>query len=96
MLCGAEDEWCECADGADALEAAQRFHPDWVFMDIEMPRQDGITTARQLKRDFPEVRVVIISQHDDPELRASASEAGADHYFRKEELYLLRNLVKSD
>ena len=83
----------ECEDGADALDAYERNRPDWVFMDIEMSRTDGITATRDLVRAFPEARVLIVSKHDDERLREAARTAGARGYVLKENLIALRGLL---
>lgn len=84
----------ECDDGADALAAYARHRPDWVFMDIEMRRADGITATRNLVRAFPEAKVLIVSKHDDEQLRAAARAAGACGYVLKENLIAVRELLE--
>jgi len=83
----------ECDDGAEALNAYARHRPDWVFMDIEMKRTDGITATRDLVRAFPEAKVVIVSKHDDERLREAARTAGARGYVLKENLFAVRELL---
>ena len=83
----------ECEDDADALAAYERHRPDWVFMDIEMSRTDGITATRELVRAYPEAKVVFVSKHDDERLRAAARTAGARGYVLKENLIALRGLL---
>lgn len=84
----------ECDDGADALAAYERHRPDWVFMDIEMSRTDGITATRDITRAFPEARVLIVSKHDDEQLHAEALAAGARGYVLKENLIAVRDLLE--
>lgn len=83
----------ECEDGADALNAYERHRPDWVFMDIEMSRTDGITATRDITRAFPDAKVVIVSKHDDEQLRSAARAAGARGYVLKENLIAVRELL---
>lgn len=83
----------ECDDGADALAAYERHQPDWVFMDIEMSRTDGLTATRDILLAFPDARVVIVSKHDDEGLRAAARTAGACGYVLKENLFAVRALL---
>ena len=84
----------ECDDGADALAAYERHRPDWVFMDIEMSRTDGLTATQDIVRAFPEAKVVIVSKHDDEGLRAAARTAGARGYVLKENLIAVRELLE--
>lgn len=83
----------ECDDGADALAAYERHRPDWVFMDIEMERTDGLTATRDIMRAFPEAKVLIVSKHDDEQLRSAARAAGARGYVLKENLIAVRELL---
>jgi DNA-binding NarL/FixJ family response regulator len=83
----------ECADGADALAAYARHRPDWVFMDIEMSRTDGLTATRDSMHAFPDAKVLVVSKHDDEQLRAAARNAGARGYVLKENLFAVRALL---
>lgn len=59
-----------CADAAELRAAIAEHAPDVVVTDIHMPPQlddDGITVARELRRDRPEVGVVVLSSRDDPQ-----------------------------
>jgi CheY-like chemotaxis protein len=86
-------EVTECGSGAEALRLSYEFQPDWVLMDIEMPELDGIAAARTLKAHRPQTRVVIVSQYDDPDLRAEAARAGACAYVLKDDLAALTQLL---
>ncbi|MDO5740230.1 MAG: response regulator transcription factor [Ornithinimicrobium sp.] len=72
-------------DGAEAVGAVQRHHPDVVLMDVRMPRMDGITATRMV-RDLPsppEVVVLTTFDSDDEPFRAAA--AGANGFLLKTE-----------
>src|ERR1044071_834889 len=84
----------ECDDGADALAAYERHRPDWVFMDIEMKRTDGLTATCDLVRAFPGAKVLLVSKHDDEGLREEARAAGARGYVLKENLIAIRELLE--
>lgn len=88
---GAEVE--ECRDGREALERCGAFAPDWVLMDIEMPRLDGLAATRQLTVRPSRLRVVIVSQHDDEDSREAAREAGACEFVPKDRLDLLPRIL---
>ena len=85
----------ECPDGNAALAAYPQAQPDWVLMDLEMAGVDGITATRQLRADYPEARVVIVTNHNDETLRAAATAAGACGYVLKENLLELRHLLQA-
>ena len=85
----------ECEDGADALAAYERHQPDWVLMDIEMSRMDGITATRNIMQAFPRAKIVIVSKHDDKQLQATARTAGACGYVLKENLLAVRELLEN-
>ena len=73
----------EAADGLEAIEGAERLHPDIVLMDISMPKINGLEATRQIKDRFPEVKVLILTQHDNREYIAPALGAGASGYVLK-------------
>ena len=83
----------ECSDGSEALAAYSRYLPDWVLMDIEMERMDGITATREILLIFPSAKVVIVSKHDDQQIRDAARNAGARGYVLKENLIAIRELL---
>ena len=82
----------ECEDGVDALDAFHTHHPDWVLMDIAMPRMNGLEATREIIAAFPDAKIAIVTQHDDVETRRAARKAGACAYFVKENLTDLRRV----
>ena len=51
----------EAIDGQEAVEQAERFHPDLVLMDIHMPKQNGLEATKAIKNLRPSTRVFILS-----------------------------------
>lgn len=84
----------ECADGAEAIQAYAAHKPDWVLMDIEMAALDGISAARRITLAFPDARVLIVTEYDDPDWRDEAWRAGACGYVLKENLSELRRILQ--
>jgi CheY-like chemotaxis protein len=94
MLGDLAEHWYECGDGDEVLDCYRACQPDWVLMDISMPRLDGIEATRLLKAASPTARVVIVTSYNDAALRAAAEAAGACGYVLKENLLELRRLLR--
>jgi CheY-like chemotaxis protein len=86
MLNGVESEFCECSDGEDALEMYRLHRPWCVLMDVRMRNLDGITATKQILASFPDARIIIVTEYDDPALREEIREAGALAFVRKDDL----------
>lgn len=93
MLKGLALEISECDDGCEVLANYARTEPDWVLMDITMKEMDGLTATRQLLAEWPQARVVMVTNHDDDLLREEARRAGACGYVLKENLLEVRRLL---
>jgi DNA-binding NarL/FixJ family response regulator len=74
----------EASDGAQVLELLKALPPDILLMDIAMPGQSGLETAARVAREFPDVRVVILSMHANEEYVCQAIRAGAAGYLLKD------------
>ncbi|MEP6662857.1 MAG: response regulator transcription factor [Verrucomicrobiota bacterium] len=73
----------EADDGRGALELVRTLAPKVVLMDISMPGLNGLEATERLMRDFPEVRVIILSMHHNEEYYWRALKAGAAGYLLK-------------
>jgi DNA-binding NarL/FixJ family response regulator len=73
----------EAADGAEARELAVRERPDLAILDVRMPKLTGLQVTREIKRQAPEVAVLILSMHDDERYLFEALKAGASGYVLK-------------
>jgi DNA-binding NarL/FixJ family response regulator len=76
----------EAADGREAVRKARRLEPDLILMDVRMPRMNGINATHQLKREMPEIQVVILTTYDLEEYRKAAAASGASGYVVKRSL----------
>jgi PAS domain S-box-containing protein len=73
----------EAVDGQDAVQKALELKPDVIIMDVSMPRLNGLEATREVRRLVPTVEVVILSQHDSPQVLHEALNAGARAYVMK-------------
>ena len=74
----------EADNGAEALEAARRYKPKIVIMDIGMPKMDGIEATRQIRERLPDTEVVILSMHAKKAYIDQVLKAGAKGYVLKD------------
>lgn len=79
------DVVAEAADGIEAIEQALATHPDLCILDVGMPRMTGLQAARGIRAHLPDVRVLMLSMHDDERYLFEALKAGASGYVLKRE-----------
>ena len=73
----------EATTGDEALKLTRKHKPDVVLLDIRMPGKDGLVTLERIRKDMPNVRVVMLSTFDNPTYVARAVAAGAHDYILK-------------
>ena len=83
----------ECQDGETAIGLYDELHPDWVLMDIRMGGMDGIAATRAIRQTNPDARVIIVTDHGDPQSPPAAMAAGASGFVLKENLLELPALL---
>ena len=71
-------------DGLEATELARSLIPDIILLDISMPRQNGIDAARNILRDLPDTRIIMLSMHADRKFIQASLKIGARGYILKE------------
>jgi DNA-binding NarL/FixJ family response regulator len=74
----------EAADGREALAKAKQLSPDIVLMDIDMPQINGLSATEMLRRENPNLKVLILSMHHHPEYVLRILQSGARGYVLKE------------
>ncbi len=72
------------ADGREALACCRRGHVDVVLMDMRMPKYDGRWGITAVKKEFPGVKILVLTTFDDQETVEAAIQSGADGYILKE------------
>ncbi|HLW99325.1 MAG TPA: response regulator transcription factor [Candidatus Acidoferrales bacterium] len=86
MVCG------EAASGLESVEKAKDLQPDVVLMDISMQGISGLDATRLIRTEVPKSKVVILSQHDGPQMVSAAIKVGASAFVTKSQAgqHLLR------
>jgi len=74
----------EAEDGLETVKKVAKLQPDVVVMDIAMPLLNGLEATRQIRRDFPQVKVLILTMHDNEEYIRQVLAAGALGYVLKD------------
>ena len=80
-------------DGEIALPMIRKTKPDVLITDIKMPFMDGLTLSGIVKKEIPEIRIVIVSGYDDFEYARKAIALGVDDYLLKPAIMSRRNLT---
>jgi len=83
-----ESDGCRVAaadDGSEAIQLALQTLPDLMLIDLELPKLDGLSVVRDLRRrsEFSKVQIFIVSGHDPTTYRQAALDAGCDDYILK-------------
>jgi DNA-binding NarL/FixJ family response regulator len=73
----------EAMSGEEMLRLVPKVNPDVVILDMRMPKGDGLTTLSQLKKDYPDLKVIILSMFEEPDHINEALEKGAAGYVVK-------------
>jgi two-component system response regulator DegU len=86
----------ECGDGIQVIELCNQYNPDVVLMDINMPVENGVVATERLKTIFPDIKVIILSIHDDESYVFETLRKGASGYLLKDmEAESLVNAIRS-
>jgi len=73
----------EAADGEEVVTLAKKLKPDVILMDIKLPKMDGITATRLIKKAVPEINILMLSSFEDEAHVMDAVQAGANGYLSK-------------
>jgi DNA-binding NarL/FixJ family response regulator len=72
------------ANGAEAVNQVKELQPDVVLMDVRMPVMDGVAATAQIRRDFSDTPILMLTTFDDDALVLAALQAGANGYLLKD------------
>ena len=73
----------EATGGYEAIDLVGKTHPDILILDLSMPDLDGIAVTRQVKPQYPDLRILILTVHEDEAMLREAIKAGASGYLLK-------------
>ncbi|MGD9018562.1 MAG: response regulator transcription factor [Desulfobacterales bacterium] len=74
----------EARDGLEAVQCVRKHRPNLLLLDLSMPRMSGISVIKEVRRQFPETRILIVSIHESDQFVLEAFDAGADGYCIKD------------
>jgi DNA-binding NarL/FixJ family response regulator len=74
----------EAANGREALALCSRLRPNLIMMDVRMPEMDGLAATREIKQRYPEISVLMVTMHENPDYLLEALKAGAAGYVLKD------------
>src|SRR6056297_149397 len=87
----------EASDGLEAINSIKKKQPDLLLLDLSMPRLSGISVIKELRRLFPDMRILVLTIHESDQYVIETFEAGANGYCIKDasrdELLLAINSV---
>jgi len=74
----------EAGDGQEALEICRQGGPDLVFLDIDLPKINGLELCKLIREGNQAAVIIILTNYDIPEYRQAALKNGADHFLSKD------------
>ena len=75
----------EAGDGETAADLANSLHPDVVLMDITLPVLDSVATISRIRRENPEIRIIVMAPYQDPAIALATLKAGARGFLLKDD-----------
>jgi RNA polymerase sigma factor (sigma-70 family) len=74
----------EAKDGREAIGCVEKFKPDLILTDLSMPRMNGMEAIKEIKRQSPETKILVLTVHKTEEYILATLQAGADGYLLKD------------
>lgn len=91
----------EVATGGEALAKVISYQPALIFLDLELPGENGLSLTQKIRKIFPLTTIIILTGYDLPEYREAALERGADYFLAKSStshadiINLVQNILSS-
>jgi two-component system, NarL family, response regulator DegU len=74
----------EASNGKELIDQIPEKQPDLIIMDLQMPIMDGMKATEHIKKTWPEIKVIVISMHDEDQFVTHLMELGANGYLLKD------------
>jgi two-component system, NarL family, response regulator NreC len=74
----------EASDGQEALKKVEQLNPHVILLDLSMPKLSGLEVARRLKKEHPEIKIVILTMHEEEEYTLKMIRIGVSGYLLKD------------
>jgi DNA-binding NarL/FixJ family response regulator len=74
----------EAQNGREAVRCVEKLEPDLLLMDLSMPRMSGMDAIREIKKRYPEIKIIALTVHKTEEYLLTTLKAGADGYVLKD------------
>ena len=87
------EEIIECSNGNEAIEAFEKFKPDFVLMDIEMPGIDGLRSTEKIISKHLDAKIIIVTSHTDSQYQVAAKKIGAIAFVSKDNLMEIEEIL---
>ena len=83
----------EAGDGEDALSKVEYQRPNLIFMDVQLPGENGLEITKKIKLVYDDIVIVILTMHDLPEYRQEAFRNGADCFLSKGDNFFMEDIL---
>jgi DNA-binding NarL/FixJ family response regulator len=70
----------DTADGQEAIDLTHLYHPNVIVMDVNMPSLNEVKTAQDITKEFPSIKIIVLSINEDDETVSAMRQAGAVAY----------------
>jgi len=87
----------EAAEGNEALQKVDALKPELIFMDIQLPGENGIQLTKKIKTRYPDTKIIILTSYDSLEYREAAIRSGGSCFIPKDSLAFvqIKKLIES-
>ena len=83
----------EAKDGLELIEQLKEFTPDMVILDLSMPRMTGLKAAQEIKNQYPEVKIIILTMHQSWHYAKESLKIGVDAYILMEDTVQINQVI---